>query len=93
MSAPAPLELCAHPSPFAGGEPCPRERDHAGGHVYWTQTQPHRKRGRNGVLVIDESGATLLHATFDGAATAADLCALLAIRDAVAARGKRDGRG
>ena len=75
------LVLCGETSPFDGGEPCPLEHGHEGGHIYWTQTRPNAKRGRNGVWVVDEHGATILHATFEGSVTAEELCALLAIRD------------
>lgn len=87
----AELVLCGHASPFDRFEACPKEKDHEGEHVYWAQTQPHRKRGRNGVWLVDEGGHTIVHATFDGPASAEDVCALLALQEAVAAaRKERD---
>jgi hypothetical protein len=81
------LVLCGHASPFAGGEPCPLEQGHDGGHVYWTQTlQPPRRRGRNGVWIVDENGDTIAHVSYDGIASAEEICALLALREAAADR-------
>jgi hypothetical protein len=80
------LVLCGHACPFPAGEPCPLERGHERGHVYWTQTRPKAKRGRNGIWVVDEQGKTLMHATFDGAATAEEMFALMALREVAAKR-------
>ena len=84
------LVLCGHVGDERvqrhGFEPCPKERDHEDGHVYWSQTKPNAKRGRNGVWIIDEQGKTLMHATFEGAVAAEEICALLALQDAATRR-------
>jgi len=81
----AELVLCEQACPFEGGSPCPLERGHEGGHAYWSQTRPNAKRGHNGIWIVDEQGKTLMHATFDGAAKAEEICALLALRELAAA--------
>lgn len=80
MSTPS-LLLCGHACPFAGGEACPLEKGHDGEHVYWTQTNPTRRRARNGVWIVDENAKTVMHVTYMGPATAEEVCAILALRD------------
>jgi len=77
------LVLCNHDGPFKDANPCPLQHGHDGGHVYWTQTRPDSKRGRNGIWIVDENGKTLMHATFDGAADPEDICALMALSEAM----------
>jgi hypothetical protein len=77
------LVLCGSACPFEGGEPCPLEQGHDGGHIYWSQTKPNAKRGRNGIWIVDDRGRTLMHATFDGAASAEDICVLFQLSELV----------
>ena len=57
-----------------GIEPCPFERDHDGEHVYYAQTaEPHQKRKHNGVWVYAESGEVLMHMSFAGYVSPAEV--------------------
>jgi hypothetical protein len=87
------LVLCVeHPREWSQFNPCPLEKGHEGPHVYWQQSKPHAKRGRNGVTVYDETGKAVVHATFDGAVQAEVVCALLGMSEAAALHLARDPR-
>lgn len=65
-----------------GFQPCVREPFHEGRCVVWTQTNPDRKRGRNGVQVreVDHVAGKLqaiVFADFDGCVDADDVAGLV----------------
>ncbi len=84
--------LCGNPCPFPNRwEPCPKVKDHTDEHAYWSQTaRSGAKSGRNGIWIADEGGEILAHVSFEGAANAEDICALLALQEVVAARMRDD---
>lgn len=84
-------DLCRNAMPGAreGIEPCPLEHGHDGEHIYFAQTaQPGEKRKHNGVWVYAENGEALMHMSFEGYVTPAEVGAMATYLQWAADHGK-----